>query len=329
MMGPDRLDPWQGKGAAMRRGVIVFGILALFLTAPVLASMAEARAGGGFSGGSRGSRSYSAPRSPSAPARPSAPAPAAPAPAQRPGGFLGGLGGVLGGLLVGGLLGSLLFGSGLGGGLGFGLLEIVLVGVLVYMAFAFFRRRTPEPAMAGVPGRASWTPAEPAAASTRSAAAGTSAGILDQDLDGGVEAIRTMDRSFDPDRFLELVRSGFLRVQAAWSAGDLGPVRGEITDDLAASLESQLARLRTLKRVNRLEQVAVESAEITEAWQEYGRDFLTVRVRATALDYTLDQQTGVVVDGNRSTPTTFEEYWTFVRPVGPQPWRLSAIQQPS
>jgi len=23
----------------------------------------------------------------------------------------------------------------------------------------------------------------------------------------------------------------------------------------------------------------------------------------------------------------FEEYWTFARPVGPQPWRLSAIQQ--
>jgi predicted lipid-binding transport protein (Tim44 family) len=23
------------------------------------------------------------------------------------------------------------------------------------------------------------------------------------------------------------------------------------------------------------------------------------------------------------------EYWTFVRPVGPNPWRLGAIQQPS
>jgi predicted lipid-binding transport protein (Tim44 family) len=240
---------------------------------------------------------------------------------------------MLGGLLVGGLLGSLLFGGGLGGGLGFGLLELALIGGLVYMAFAFFRRRAPEPAMAGVPGRAGagWAPARPTepARLESTGPAGTATAVLDQDLDTGVEAIRTMDRSFAPDRFLEQVRAGFLRVQSAWSAGDLGPVRGELTDELAASLEAQLEKLRTLRRVNRLEQVTVESAEITEAWQEYGRDFLTVRVRATALDYTLDQATGAVVDGSRSAPTTFEEYWTFARPVGPQSWRLSAIQQPT
>jgi predicted lipid-binding transport protein (Tim44 family) len=201
------------------------------------------------------------------------------------------------------------------------------------MAFAYFRRRAPEPAMAGGPARAGsgWAPARPpeAARLESTGPAGTATAVLDQDLDAGVEAIRTMDRSFAPDRFLEQVRAGFLRVQAAWSAGDLGPVRGELTDELAASLEAQLEKLRTLRRANRLEQVTVESAEITEAWQEYGRDFLTVRVRATALDYTLDQATGAVVDGSRSVPTTFEEYWTFARPVGPQSWRLSAIQQPT
>ncbi|MGH7412379.1 MAG: Tim44 domain-containing protein, partial [Candidatus Methylomirabilis sp.] len=26
-------------------------------------------------------------------------------------------------------------------------------------------------------------------------------------------------------------------------------------------------------------------------------------------------------------PVTFEEFWTFTRPVGPNPWRLSAINQ--
>jgi predicted lipid-binding transport protein (Tim44 family) len=313
----------------MRRGVIACGILVLFLTAPVLASVAEARAGGrGFSGGSRGSRSYSVPRTPSAPVRPSSPATSTAAPAQRPGGLLGGLGGMLGGFLLGGLLGSLLFG-GLGNGLGFGLLELVLVGGLVYLAFAFFRRRAPEPAVAGMPGRSGWAPPPPAAEPARMASAGPAGGLLDQDLDTGIEAIRTMDRSFDPDRLAEQARAGFLRVQAAWSAGDLSPVRAEFTDEMAASLEAQLARLRTLRRANRIEQVTVEAAEVTEAWQEYGRDFVTVRLRATALDYTVDEATGAVVDGSRSAPTTFEEYWTFARPVGPQAWRLSAIQQPA
>jgi predicted lipid-binding transport protein (Tim44 family) len=26
-------------------------------------------------------------------------------------------------------------------------------------------------------------------------------------------------------------------------------------------------------------------------------------------------------------PVKFEEFWTFARPVNPNPWRLSAIQQ--
>ena len=36
---------------------------------------------------------------------------------------------------------------------------------------------------------------------------------------------------------------------------------------------------------------------------------------------------GEVVEGNRTEPVKFEEFWTFVRPVGPNAWRLSAIQQ--
>jgi len=34
-----------------------------------------------------------------------------------------------------------------------------------------------------------------------------------------------------------------------------------------------------------------------------------------------------VVEGSRTEPVKFEEFWTFVRPLGPNPWRLTAIQQ--
>jgi len=35
-----------------------------------------------------------------------------------------------------------------------------------------------------------------------------------------------------------------------------------------------------------------------------------------------------VLEGSRTDPVKFEEYWTFARPVGPNASRLSAIQQP-
>jgi predicted lipid-binding transport protein (Tim44 family) len=105
-------------------------------------------------------------------------------------------------------------------------------------------------------------------------------------------------------------------------------VRAHLTDEMAAALEGDLARLRERHRRNRVEQVTVASIALTEAWQEYGRDLATVEIRASAIDCVVDEA-GRVVEGSATTPTRFLEYWTFVRPVGPNPWRLGAIQQPS
>ena len=54
---------------------------------------------------------------------------------------------------------------------------------------------------------------------------------------------------------------------------------------------------------------------------------MTVRFLASLLDYTTDESGATVLEGSRTEPVKFEEYWTFVRPVGPNAFRLSAIQQ--
>jgi predicted lipid-binding transport protein (Tim44 family) len=74
-----------------------------------------------------------------------------------------------------------------------------------------------------------------------------------------------------------------------------------------------------------MEAVNVRTAELTEAWQESGQDFVTVYLAGSLVDYTVDDSTGAVVAGAKA-PQSFEEFWTFTRPVGPNAWRLSAIQ---
>ena len=71
----------------------------------------------------------------------------------------------------------------------------------------------------------------------------------------------------------------------------------------------------------------MRSVQVTEAWQETSQDFVTVRVLASLLDYTVDETSHQVVAGSHTEPVQCVEYWTFVRPVGPSPWKLSAIQQ--
>jgi predicted lipid-binding transport protein (Tim44 family) len=243
---------------------------------------------------------------------------------------------MLGGFLLGGLLGSLLFG-GLGGfGGGIGLMDLLVMGGLAALLISFLRRRASGPvhatASGAVFGRPEVAPMEGRATASQAVvrqvepAASTA---VDDDLAAGLEHVRAMDPGFEPARFLGVAKDLFVRLQIGWSGGDLAAVRAHLTDEMAAALEADMARLRERGRRNRVEGVTVDSIALTEAWQEYGRDLVTVEIRAAGIDYVVDEASGQVVEGSATKPTTFAEYWTFVRPVGANPWRLGAIQQPS
>jgi predicted lipid-binding transport protein (Tim44 family) len=329
----------------MKRSIAITSALVLALSSLLFVAEASARAGGGSSGGSRGSRSYSAPapRSPSqvSPSRPTAPAsPAAPSAMPQRSGW----GGMLGGLLVGGLIGSLLFG-GMGGGLGglgggIGLMEIVLIGGLIVFAIMWMRRRQAAAGAAGTPayaggyGGSSSGGRQPSGGSAYSGGGSSSAPVaaLDapaelSDLDRGVGHIRQMDAQFDPAAFGEKATDMFFKIQAAWTNRDMSRVTDLLTPEMRDVLQAQVDKLRADQRINRLENIAVRQAAVTEGWQEKGQDFVTVYFLASLVDYTTDESGAQVLDGSRTEPVKFEEYWTFARPVGPNPWKLSAIQQ--
>ena len=119
----------------------------------------------------------------------------------------------------------------------------------------------------------------------------------------------------------------FFLIQGAWANRDMSGVRNSLTDEMFGKLQGDAEQLKAKKQINRLENIAVRSVEITEVWQEGGEDFITVKLYANLLDYTIDEQTGQVLSGSRTEPVKFNEYWTFTRPVGDHPWKLSAINQ--
>lgn len=147
------------------------------------------------------------------------------------------------------------------------------------------------------------------------------------DVDTGLAHIRQMDPSFDERRFNDSVMDIFFKIQGAWMNRDLSSVSGLLTDEMKRIFQEDIDRLLRDKQVNRLENIAVRNVEISEVWQESGQDYITALIYANLLDYTTDDATGAVVTGSKTEPVKFEEYWTFTRPVGNNPWRLSAINQ--
>lgn len=313
----------------MKRHVLkVFTVLTavMFLSITALELNAHARAGGSRSFGSRASRSYSRPASPySQPSQSSPLYTPKPSPFQQPGGggFLRSMaGGIMGGMLGGMLFRGLGFaGNGMGAGGGIGLFEILLLAGIGYLIFRFVKnRRAASYASQGYGGYQGGTVTPISSAQQGYAQSGN-------DVETGLSQISQMDPSFDKSRFNDSVMDTFFKIQGSWMNRDLAPVTGLLTEEMKRIFQGDLDRLRQDGQINRLENIAVRNVEIVEAWQESGQDYVTTSIYANLLDYTTNDTTGEVVSGSKTEPVKFEEYWTFTRPVGSNPWRLTAIDQ--
>src|SRR5438046_702657 len=137
---------------------------------------------------------------------------------------------------------------------------------------------------------------------------------------------RRRSRRRRPSRATSIAARGlFGDVQRALTARDMSPVSGQLTSRMYTELTEQCDRLRAARQTNRMEAMNLRTADVTEAWQESGQDFVTVHLAGSLVDYTVDDASGALVAGGKAAQEV-EEFWTFTRSVGPNPWRLSAIQ---
>jgi predicted lipid-binding transport protein (Tim44 family) len=302
----------------MRRTPILlagFAALALALSP----GLADARAGGGSSFGSRGSMTYSAPPSTNTAPYSAAPMQRSMTPQYQPmpgngasryqgGGLMRGL---MGGLFMAGIFG-LLFGHGfMGGGLGmFGLLGLLLQVFLVVWVVRFLFRTFMggrSPALAGGP---------------NIFARGSMPGPVPGGGGGGPSGPPTIPIG-PPDyqQFEQLLKG----IQAAWSAHDLSGLQAMTTPEMVSYFAEQLAQQVSRGVRNVVDDVRLVSGDLAQAWTEQGRDYATVAMRFSMVDVTRDAA-GRVVDGSPDEHVTATEIWTFVRSRGGH-WILSAIQQ--
>lgn len=315
-------------------------IAALVFVAPTLA---EARAGGGTSSGSRGSKTDQAPApTQTAPqTKPVERSKTEPQQAQKPGGAAatpqaGGfmsrnpfLSGLMGGMIGAGLIG-MLFGGGFGGGLAGAagmiglLLQVALIGGLGYLAYRLYRgwsaNRT-QAAPAGGPAYAlaGNTPPRPVDAPplARSGLAGAM---------GGSAAMASAPQvTIGPDDY-QAFESLLAGIQAAYSKADLAALGGLATPEMVGYFSEELSSNASKGVENKVDAVKLEQGDLSEAWSEGNLEYATVAMRYSMIDITRRTADGVIVAGNDKVRTEATEVWTFLRSRGGK-WLLSAIQQ--
>ena len=295
-------------------------LLAAFLLLSLAPAAADARAGSGFSMGSRGSRTFSMP----APTRTS---PYGAAPFDRSmssraapfGGMSQGMrghplaAGLLGGL-VGAGIGGMLFGHGfMGGGMGLGgMLGLLLQIALIVFAVRWLLRRF---AGAGARGMAGVAPAALSNGGYRQPNARTMSGGW------GGNAPPLAIAAPDYRQFEQTLRD----VQSAWTRSDVPGLQRLATPEMVRYFAEQLQDQSRRGVRNAVSDVRLERGDLSEAWSEGGRDYATVAMRYALLDDRRHHRRRRR-PGRPSERVSVGELWTFVRVPGGN-WALSAIQQ--
>lgn len=314
----------------MKRFLAAASLAAVALSLAVTSMDADAarRMGGGKSFGMQ--RDNSVMKRDAAPAAPAAP-PTSAAPAQRPGGaaapaapapqpqrsWLGPLAGLAAGLGIG----ALLSGSGLGGMMGT-LLMGLLIAAAVFMVLRLLRGRRQSPAGAG-PSQLQYAGAgAPAAAPMRfEPTAGVSdpvPGIRpsaspDSTVSAYSQSSGSIPADFDVEGFLRNAKLNFVRLQAAFDAGNADDLRQFTTPEVFAELKLQLDERGRSKQQS---DVVDLQAEVLDVTTEPTRHVVSVRYHGA-----LREEAG-------AAPQPFDEVWHLTKPVsGSGGWVVAGIQQ--
>ncbi|MBT0962135.1 Tim44 domain-containing protein [Denitromonas iodatirespirans] len=269
----------------------IVALLACAMTLGLSAGDAEAkRFGGSKSFGMQRSAPTVAPKAPTAAPK----AAAGPNTAPKRNSWLGPIAGLAAGLGLAALFSHLGLGEELG--------SLLLIALLAFAAFALFRRFS-RASQSQAPHRMQYagpTPThEPQPMSAGSAA--------------GAPVANAEFADFDQAGFVRQAKINFIRMQAAYDAGNLDDIRAFTTPDVFAEVKMQLdERADTGQQTD----VIDLTGDIVEVVREGERYIVSVRFH------------GLIREERGSEPQPFDEIWHLTKPVsGDGGWLVSGIQQ--
>jgi len=258
------------------------------------------------------------------------PAQAAPATAGATGGAAAAApkrnwGGMLGGLAAGLGLGYLLSHFGLGGAAASFLSNVILIGAIAMLAFWLIRKfrgggaaRRQEPAFAGMGGNDLSRNAEPAFRQPEPAnpvLGGAAAGAVAGAAAAAPQQPWGVPADFDTEAFLRNAKVHYVRLQAAWDAGNLDDIREFTTPEMFAEVKMDLAD---------------RGAEVNKT------DVVTLEARLLGIEDTPTQHiasvrySGMIRERASDPAQPFAEVWNLAKSTsGSGGWLLAGIQQES
>ena len=107
----------------------------------------------------------------------------------------------------------------------------------------------------------------------------------------------------------------FNEFQTAWAARDLARMRPLMSDALFSTQTYWVEEYKRQHLRNITENASIASMELAAVTRDAFYDAVTIRLYASSLDFTVNDQ-NQIVSGDRNRPRRYTEYWTMIRGRG-------------
>lgn len=136
--------------------------------------------------------------------------------------------------------------------------------------------------------------------------------VRDPHLPRALQQLRAKDPAFDVAQLNARISLIFRQFQIGWSGRDLTKMRPFLSDALFTTQQYWVQEYLKQHLRNMTDGATVTNIELAKCVSDAFFDAITVRLSATSLDYTIDDN-GKLVSGSKSFQRQYTEYWTLIR----------------
>ncbi|PVB61938.1 Tim44/TimA family putative adaptor protein [Labrenzia sp. 011] len=146
-------------------------------------------------------------------------------------------------------------------------------------------------------------------------------------LNSALKQILSVDRSFEPEPFLQGARAAYEMIVMAFADGDKKALKNLLSRDVyegfVAAIDEREKRGETIESTF----VGIDKAEIVEAALKGSTAQVTVKIHSQLISATRDKD-GEVIDGDPAKVTEVIDIWTFARDTATRDpnWKLVATE---
>ncbi|MBD5644162.1 Tim44 domain-containing protein [Clostridium botulinum] len=129
-----------------------------------------------------------------------------------------------------------------------------------------------------------------------------------------IRRLKNVDISYSKDMLQNRVEKTYFKMQEAWTSLNLEISKEYMSEDIYKLHNSKLAWMEIRNQRNVLKSIKLLNTKPVglEHYKDNSKDFIWFYIHGAMIDYTIDEITTQVVDGNTRN-SSFIEYWKFIK----------------